>query len=212
MRTRLGAFLLAGGVAVAMTGVSAASSLAATAPTFTVSPGGVFAGREAGKVTILDTVTNKSVVCTTTSSAGSFESGSGLSGTGIGSFTGLTLTGCTGPKKLAVTATAAALPWSINAVKYIAAKNTTYGTLNGLEVTLSGTGCSATVAGATSATGGTVVIHFHNSPRNKLPLETAGGNLHVYVSSGCKGLFKNGDALTLGAAYVVSPDQTITSP
>jgi hypothetical protein len=213
MRTRLRAFLLVGGTAAAAMGLSVSSSLAATTPTWTVSPGGTFTARQAtGKITITDTVTTKSVVCTTSTSAGSFETGAGLSGTGIGSFTSFSLTGCTAGKNVAYTATATGLPWSINAVKYIASKTTTDGTITGLGLTLSAAACSATIGGATAGSTGTVGMHFHNAPRNKLPFETTGANLHVYVTSGCARLFKNGDAVTMADAYVVNPGETITSP
>ena len=83
-------------------------------------------------------------------------------------------------------------------------------TLTGIHLTLAATGCSATIDG-TGATGdnGSAVIHIHNSP-SKLKLEAAGGSLHVYVGSGCTGLFKNGDAVTVTSAYLMSPAQTIT--
>jgi hypothetical protein len=209
VRTRFGAFLLAGGAAALAMGLSTATSLAATTPTWTVSPGGAFTGAQSGKVTITDTATKKSVVCTKTAAAGTFKSGSGLSGTGIGSLTSLTLTGCATAKGLAFTATATALPWALNATKYYPTKTTTYGTLTGVGFTLAATGCSATIGGATSATSGTVVTHIHNSP-SKLKFEAAGGTLHVYVSSGCTGVFKNGNPVTVNNGYSVSPAQTIT--
>jgi hypothetical protein len=106
--------------------------------------------------------------------------------------------------------TAGALPWSLNADKYIRAKTTTYGTLTGMHLALAATGCSATIDG-TSATGdnGSVVIHIHNRP-SKLKLEAAGGTLHIYVGSGCTGVFRNGDAATVSSAYLISPAQRVT--
>lgn len=211
MRTRLGAFLLAAGTAVLTIAFSAASS-ASTAAGWSVSPGGSFTGKQSGKVMVTDTVTTKSVVCATTAAAGRFKSGTGLPGAGIGSLRSLSLTGCATVSGRAFTVSAGALPWSLNAVKYIPAKATTYGTLTGIHLALAATGCKATIdgTGATSDNG-SVVIHIHNSP-SKLKLEAAGGTLHVYVASGCTGLFKNGDAVTLSSAYLLSPAQTITGP
>ena len=102
------------------------------------------------------------------------------------------------------------MPWSLNADKYIPAKTTTYGTLTKMHLTLAATGCHATIdgTGATSDNG-SVVIHIHNTP-SKLKLEAAGGTLHVYVSGSCAGPFRNGDAVTLSSAYLISPAQTIT--
>jgi hypothetical protein len=209
MRRCLG-LLLAAAVAAALAIALGAAAPAATAAGWNVSPGGSFTGKQSGDVTIADTVTGKSVVCTLTTVAGRFKSGTGLSGTGIGKLRSLALTGCATAKGKAFTVTAGALPWSLNAVMYRQAKATTNGTLTGMHITLAATGCSATIDG-TSATSdnGSVVIHIHNSP-SKLKFEAAGATLHVYVASGCTGLFKNADAVTVDNAYLVSPAQTVT--
>lgn len=209
MPTRPGAVLLTAGTAALAVVLSAVASSAATAG-WTVSPGGHFTGKQSGQVTITDTVTKKSVVCATTAAAGSLKSGTGLRGTGIGRLTSVSLTGCTTIHGPAFTVTAGALPWSLNAVTYIPAKTTTYGTLTGIHLSLAATGCSVTIDG-TSAAGdnGSVAIHIHNSP-SKLKLESAGGSLHAYVGSGCTGEFKTGDAVTVSAAYLISPAQTVT--
>jgi hypothetical protein len=212
MRRHVRALLAAGGAAALAMAVSAAPSLAATAAGWSVSPGGPFTGKPSGKVTITDAVTGTSVVCATTKAAGRFKSGTGLSGTGIGSLRSLSLTGCATAGGRAFTVTAGALPWPLNADQYLPAKATTYGTLTGMHVTLAATGCHATIDG-TSATSdnGSVVIHIHNTP-SKLKFEAAGGTLHLYVSSGCTRIFKNGDPVTVDNAYRLSPPQTITGP
>jgi hypothetical protein len=210
MHRRMGALLLAGAAATLAVAVGTGPASAAAGTGWKVSPGGSFTGKQSGKIKITDTVTHKSVVCATTAAAGRFKSGSGLSGVGIGSLRSLSITGCTGPGGLAFTVTAGALPWSLSADKYIAAKGTTYGTLAGVHLALAATGCSATIdgSGATSDDG-SVVVHLHNSP-SKLKFEAAGGTLHVYVSSGCTGVFKNGNPVTVDNAYLLSPAQTIT--
>jgi hypothetical protein len=212
MRNRRRVFLLAGCAATLAVAVSPASPSAASAAGWSVSPGGSVTGSQSGKVTIADTVTSKSVVCSSTAAAGSFKPGTGLAGAGIGSLRSLSLTGCAAAGGVAFTVRAGGLPWSLNAGKYIAAKATTYGTLTGMHLTLAATGCSATIDG-TGATSddGSVVIHIHNSP-SKLKFEAAGGTLHVYVASGCTGVFTNGDPVTVDNAYLLSPAQTITSP
>ena len=210
MRGRLGGFLLGGGAAALAVALSAGSSSAAVAAGWTVSPGGSFTGKQSGKVTIADTVTKKSVICTTTAAAGSFKSGTGLPGAGLGSLSSLSLTGCATAGGLGFSVKAGALPWSLNAGTYIAAKATTYGTLTRMHLTLAATGCRATIDGTGAASdNGSVIIHIHNSP-SKLKFETAGGTLHVYVSSGCTGMFKNGNPVTVDNAYLLSPAQTIT--
>jgi hypothetical protein len=210
MRGRLSTFLLTGCAAALAAAVSAGPASAVTATGWRVSPGGPVTGKQSGKVTIADVVTHKSVVCTTTAAVGRFKSGTGLPGAGIGSLRSLSLTGCAVGGGLAFTVTAGALPWSLNAGNYIAAKRTTYGTLTGIHLTLAAKGCSATIDGTSAnSDDGSVVIHLHNSP-SKLKFEAAGATLHVYVSSGCTGVFKNGDAVTVDNAYLLSPAQTIT--
>jgi len=211
MRRCLGVLLTAAGATSLAMALSAASAPAAPAAGWNVSPGGSFTGKQSGKVTIADTATGESVVCTTTAAAGHLKSGTGLPAS-IGSLRSLSLTGCATPGGLAFTATAGALPWSLKAGKYLEAKATTDGTLTGMHFTLAATGCSATIDG-TSATGdnGSVVIHIHNSP-SKLKFEAAGATLHVYVGSGCTGVFNNGDAVTIDNAYLLSPAQTVTGP
>ena len=209
MHARLGSLLVAAGTAAAAIVLSAASSSAA-ATGWSVTPGGSFTGKQSGKVTITDTVTKRSIVCATAAAAGRFKSGTGLAGAGIGTLRSLSLTDCATGGGRAFTVTAGALPWSLNADKYLPAITTTYGTLTKMHLTLAATGCSATIDG-TSATSdnGSVVIHIHNNP-SKLKLEAADGTLHVYVGSGCTGVFKNGDAVTLSSAYLISPTQKIT--
>lgn len=79
-----------------------------------------------------------------------------------------------------------------------------------MHLTLAATGCSATIDGTSATSGnGSVVIHIHNSP-SKLKFEAAGGTLHVYVRSGCTGMFHNGNVVTVDNACLLSPPQTIT--
>ena len=210
MRTRLGAFLLAGGAAAAAIGLSATTSLAATQLTWSVSPGGKFTGRQSGKVTIGDTNTKKSLVCLKSTGTGKFESGTGLSGTGIGSVKTLTDTNCTDASGGTYTVTPTGLPWALNATNYFVTKNTVYGTMTGIGFTITGAACTATIAGDTSTTTGTIVIHIHNSP-SKLKFEAAGGDLRVYVTSGCTGLFKTGNKITIDNGYGLTPAETITA-
>jgi hypothetical protein len=210
MHARLGSLLVAAGTAAAAIVLSAASSSAVTATGWSVTPGGSFTGKQSGKVTITDTVTQRSIVCATAAATGRFKSGTGLAGAGIGTLRSLSLTDCATGGGRAFTVTAGALPWSLNADKYLPAITTTYGTLTKMHLTLAASGCSATIDG-TSATSdnGSVVIHIHNNP-SKLKLEAADGTLHAYVSGSCTGPFRNGDAVTLSSAYLLSPAQKIT--
>ena len=103
-------------VAAAAAALLAVPALAAT--TFTVSPGGAWSGTRAAdsSVGIRDAVSNQVTLCSDLAVAGSFKSGRGLSGTGIGALTSIAFTGCKA-EGVAVTVTvhtSAANPAPIN--------------------------------------------------------------------------------------------------
>jgi hypothetical protein len=212
MGERMGGMLLMAGAVALVAGLSAAPSLAATATTWKVSPGGSITLAKSGHFTLGDVTTGHSLVCARTAGAGRFKSGSGLPGARIGSVTALSLSDCTGPRGLTFTMTLSHLPWTLNADTYNPAitAGLTTGTISGIHATMSGTNCHATVDG-TSATAdnGRTQIHYHNSLA-KLKIRTQDSNLHFYNVSGCGGLIKSGDAITFSSAYLVSPKQTIT--
>jgi hypothetical protein len=211
MGKRIGAlFVTAGAVALAA-GLTAAPSLASTAATWNVSPGGAVALIQSGHFTLADVTTGNSIACARTKGTGQFKSGSGLPGAGIGSVSALSLSQCTGPGGLTFTMTPRHLPWALNADSYDPSitSGTVTGTISGLHVALSGTGCRATVDG-TSATAdnGQTEIHYHNS-LGKLKIRTESSTLHLYHVSGCGGVINSGDAVTISSAYHVTPAQTI---
>ena len=90
MKHRTG-LLAAPACAVAAAALLAAPALAAT--TFTVSPGGAWSGTGSA-ASIRDAVSNQVTQCSGLAVAGSFKSGRGLSGTGIGALTSIAFTGC----------------------------------------------------------------------------------------------------------------------
>jgi hypothetical protein len=210
MRTRLAILLLPPVAAAVAIGLSAAPAVAATS--WTVKPGSVI-NAASGTTTLKDTTTGTSLTCTSSAAKTTLRSGSGLSGTAIGSVTSISFAKCTGPLGLAFTVTAGALPWHINAVSFNSTTGVTTGTLTGVHASLSGSGCTAVVDGTgATANNGRVAITYTNSSHT-LKVLTTGGNLHIYnVSSGCAGAIKSGDAASQSAAYVITPAQTITSP
>lgn len=214
MRTRIGAMLLTGGVAVATIGISAPQALAAT---WTVSPGGNITA-VSNKTVLTDTTTGNALTCVSTStskaskSTATLKSGSGLSGAGIGSIKTLVFNNCTGPAGLTFSVSVGNLPYALNASSFNATSGTTTGSITGIHATLSGSGCTATVDGTgATADNGKVKAKYINGT-HKLKVVASGGNLHVYNVSGCLGLINSGDATTFVATYNVSPAQTITSP
>jgi hypothetical protein len=180
------------------------------AATWTVSPGGAITATS-GKTTLKDTTTGSVLSCTSSTANATLKKGTGLAGAGLGSITGISFTNCTGPLGLTFTVTPGHLPWKLNAISYNA--GTTTGTITGIHATLTGSGCSAVVDGATSGTAnnGKVKVTYTNGT-HLLKVLTTGGNLHIWNVVGCAGLIGSGDASTFSASYSVSPAQTITSP
>src|SRR5690349_18027755 len=90
----LTALFAASACAVAATAVVATAAHADM--TFTVSPGGAWSGTRApdSTVGIRDAVSNQTILCSGLTASGSFRSGTGLSGSNIGSLTGISFTGC----------------------------------------------------------------------------------------------------------------------
>jgi hypothetical protein len=201
---RVGTIVVMGAAATAVIGLSSAPAFSAT--TFTVKPGGAITAN-AGKTTLKDKNTGSTLSCASSSGKGSLKKGSGLSGTGIGSISALTFSTCTGPLGLTFTVKTTNLPWKLNAVSF--SSGVTSGTITGIKATLTGPSCSASVAGATASSTGTVNVKYSNSTGK---LTTSGGNLHVFNVNGCAGLINSGDATTFTGSYAISPKQTITSP
>ena len=84
MGKRMGGMLLTAGAVALAAGLSAAPSLAATATTWNVSPGGAVTLTQSGHFTLADVTTGNSLACAHTKGTGQFKSGSGLSGARIG--------------------------------------------------------------------------------------------------------------------------------
>lgn len=204
---RAGRVLVLAAVTAVLTGL-AAGPASATATTWTVKPGGAVTAKS-GPVTLADATTGALGSCPSSTAVGSVTPGSGLSGTGIGTFTSLTFVACRSVDG-AFTLTASHFPWHLNAVSSKSATGVTTGAIVGVHVLLSNSTipCSAVIDG-TSATAdnGKVKVTYRNSPGN-LTMLTTGGNL-VFYNSTCAGIH-DGDHATLSAAYLVAPKQTIT--
>jgi hypothetical protein len=199
--------VLTGAAAALVIGVSAGAALAVNA-TWTVKPGGKISF--SGKAQVTDTKTTTVAMCTTVKMAGTVKSGSGLSGTGIGSVTSASFSGCTvGP--LGVKVAVKGLPWKLNATSF--KSGVTTGSISGIELIATKTGlCSATLDGtAAGKHNGVTKITYTNST-GKLALLGPGGNLHSYNVHGCAGLIKNNDPQQASGSGTVTPKQTITSP
>jgi hypothetical protein len=208
MRKHLTAVILGSGVAALAIGLGAATAGATTATTWTVKPGGAVKGA-ASTTTLKDTKTGTVLTCKSSATKATLKKGSGLSGTGLGKITSVTFTSCKGPGGLAFTAktsASSAHPWSLNASSY--KSGVTKGSITGITASISGSGCTATVAGTKASSKGTTTGTYTNSTHT---LKVSGGNLHVWnVSAGCLGLIKSGDPSTFTGSYKITPPQTIT--
>jgi hypothetical protein len=196
---------LASGAAALTLGVSTTAAMATTA-TWTIKPGGAITG-SATNPTLKDTKTGTTLKCKTSATKATLKKGSGQTNP-IGKITSVTFSSCTGPDGLVFTATTTAStsnPYPLTATSY--KSGVTKGTITNIKATLSGTGCSATVAGTSASSAGKVTGTFTNSTD---VLKTSGGNLHVYNVNGCFGLISSGDATSYSASYKITPKQTIT--
>jgi hypothetical protein len=207
MRNRIGAALFAAGAAALAIGFGTSSSFAATATTWSVSPGGPISGA-AGTTVLKDTTTGTTLTCTSSALTGSLKKGHGLAGKGLGTVTSVAFNNCTVAGQT-LSLSSGTVAWKLNAVSY--ASGVTHGTISGIHLTISSSVCSATIDGTgATAHNGRVSITYSNST-HKLKILPK-GNLHVYNVSGCLSLINNNDAGTITSTYAVSPAQTITSP
>jgi hypothetical protein len=198
--------VLSGSAAIALTLTLGAT--AASAATWTVSPGGAITASGSGQVK--DTSTGTIAKCTSIKvTKATLKKGSGLAGKGLGTITASTFTGCT-IATISVTVATADLPWKLNATSYNSSTGVTTGTLTGVELLASAPGCSATLEG-TTASNGKIKVTYTNST-HKLKLVGTGGNLTDENVSGCFGLVNNGDPEDASGSLTVTPGQTITSP
>jgi hypothetical protein len=198
MRSRLAVILSAPALVLTVAATTAAAA-------WSVSPGGAFELH--GKVSLEDSSNATTLVTCEATLGGTLKSGSGLKGIGIGSIKTVTLTGCTGLAGTKFTLTARGLPWTINALSYSGGTST--GSISGIELGVSTTSCSSTVAGTTANSPGMEKFRYSNSTHEITLLPTT-SNMHFWDVSGCLGLLNDGDSAALTGTLTSSPTQTIT--
>jgi hypothetical protein len=207
MGKRIAAALFSAGAAALAVGLSATSSMAATATTWTVSPGGAVTGT-AGTTTLTDHTSGIALSCTSSKLKGSLKSGSGLAGKGLGSVTSVAFNNCS-VLSVTISLSSGTVAWKLNASSF--SSGTTTGTITGIHLAVKSSVCSAVVDGTgATAHNGKVSVKYTNKTHVLKILPQ--GNLHVYKVSGCGGAISNGDAGTITGSYKVSPLQKITSP
>lgn len=227
MRKRSYGTLLGTGLAATVLAISLAAtpSLATTAATWTVNPGGKFSAtirvpsiNSSGRVLIKDKVTKADdIVCQYSSISGKLKSGSGLAGAHIASIaawsfgTSPALQRCTDTTgQLVLVVTFGAFPYHLNAHSYASGETTA--DITGVRGTVSGS-CDLSIAGTSATTPGQVKAVYTNSTHK---LVVSSGTLHFYKlgsePNNCKGLYNIGDRITISATYAIKPAQSITSP
>ena len=206
MHKRLTAVLLSSGAAALAVALGASTALAADA-TWSVSPGGSFSFSGSGQVK--DATTGTIAKCTSIKLSGTLKSGHGLSGTGLGTITTASFTGCT-IATVAIKVAVHGLPWKLNAVSF--KSGVTTGTISGIDLVATAPGCSATLDGTGAGKNNGVTKATYTNSTGKIKLLGPGGNLHSYAVSGCFGLVNNNDPQQASGTETVTPKQTITSP
>jgi hypothetical protein len=180
---------------------------AEAATTWTVSPGGPVTGHARGTALTNTTTGQAGIFCASSSSRGTFRSGSKLSGVALGSIAAVSFTGgC-------YTLTAGHLPWKVNAESYNPGTGTTTGTITGIHLVFTDpTFCDFAADGTSAAAGNGTARFMYVNGSGKLRILPTGSNLHFYHVRGCGGAFHNGDAAALTGTYVITPVQVMTSP
>jgi hypothetical protein len=221
MSNRHARVLAAGGAAILVAALGVTAASAATAgTTWTVRPGGGVQAMSS-RLAVTDSTTRSTITCQSSTASGTLRSGSGLPGPDAGHLSAISFATCSYPVSntllLIFFVQPGGLPWHVNFSSYNTARGVVRGTVSDLAISVSdstaGHGCSARIDG-TSATADDGRVMFRYTDRTgRLTLLTTGSNLHFYdVSSGCFGIFNDGDPATLSATYTMTPKQAITSP
>jgi len=207
---------------VAATGGTRAAPATAAAGHFLTglwqsSPGGRLSATTPKKkvVTLKDAATGTVIACTSSAMSGTSKFGQQVSPSGIGSFSSVTLVTCTGPggKTFTIaTSASASHPWLLNGRSFDSASDVTTVTISDIMAGISASGCSATIAGPSSTSPGTVEATNSIDPNVDVDTLSVGpsGNLRVWNVSGCTGLFNSGDVITVAATYKVTPPQFVS--
>ncbi|MEU8343472.1 hypothetical protein AB0C74_17380 [Spirillospora sp. NPDC048832] len=196
--------------------------------TWTVIDGGRTDAVNVAPVWFMDMRSGLTGVCNVSELIVRFRSGAGLPGEGLIMVTYGTLyndlpgSGCAGIAGIDVTIHPRGLPWKMDATSYDPQTGTTTGTLTSDDaagigaVVTSGDGCEMTVGGPGSDKGEIQAAYTNESVYGDTvgQFDLTGTNMVITsIGPGCDpGLIDVGDEIDLDARYLVSPQQTITSP
>jgi hypothetical protein len=188
----------------------------AAGPSWTVKPGGVVTASSTN-LGITDTTKPRSedplpTICHSSLKV-KLKSGSGLAGKSIGSIKSASfpVRDCLWNLGLTVTMKPSGLPWQLSAQSYDKVTGTTSGTITGIHIKMTTSGCAAVVDGTGSSKDDGQIDFSYVNKTHKLTFPKSGGNLHYYSVNGCSGIVESGDSANLHATSTASPAQTITS-
>lgn len=188
------------GAAVAAIGLAGATTASAG---YTVTGGGSFAAN-ASDTTLTNTRNGQALTCVDSNASGSVANGSGLSGTGIGSISALSFSGCTGPFNLTFDVTTSGFPWTIDATGTTTGTGTTSGAITGITARLESTNflvpCDVTVTGS-------VPISYENSTTMLHVLNSNATHQLTITSGSCAfDILKVGDVVDFNGSYLLDPE------
>ncbi|MFE6647881.1 hypothetical protein ACFVJS_15035 [Nocardioides sp. NPDC057772] len=211
--SKLARFTVAPVAAVVAIGLASPAAFAASS--YNVSAGSAAAGSsvafgaQGSNITFHDETAGTSVTCSGSSISGSTTVGQGLSGTGIATLNGssVSFTDCTGPLGIEFTITGSG-SWALNATGDTAS-GTTAGNISGITAKVSGSGCSFTASGSVAgnytngASSGTLSL-----PGSEATLTLA--NVSGFMC-GMAGI-ANGDKVSFAATYAVNATDAANNP
>jgi hypothetical protein len=229
MRKPNRAILFSSSIAMLAIGITSTAALAATGSghayvshrTSTTATWSVYAPdtseefTNVASVILRDTATGHAITCKTSDINGTFKDGMGLTGAIATVSIDFATCSVAGAR---ITVTPSGQSWNLMASSYARGTNlgVTTGQLEGIDIAITGSFCSADVDGTgASANDGVASYKYYNNPHWFI-YHPVGSNLHIYNVSGCAGLFSSGDPInfvgTYGTFNTSGSDVFITSP
>jgi hypothetical protein len=101
------------------------------------------------------------------------------------------------------------LPWHLNLAAYNNGVAT--GTISHMRITMAGPSCDAVIDGTGANVSDGHVRFRYTDATGQLTVLTAGSGLRFFDVLGCA-VLNDGDPVTIGATFAVTPKQAITSP
>jgi hypothetical protein len=212
MNSRLCAIFAVGGTVALTLALSVPPTLAtAIDSTYTASPGGIIKANVVGKVTLTDTKTHTVISCGSSSTTVTLP-GDEIphAGSGFGSLSSISLTGCTINTTAEITVTPSDFPWSLNISSFNTVKDVVHGSITGINFTMTAGGCSVVLDGTRAGAHNGYVKYSYSNKTGQITIAKTDGQLIFYNAVGCGSIIRTDDPVTADAVYTVIPPQDIT--